>query len=394
MSDTPPPTKPKPGSLRDRIAAFEKPNAAAGKSPPAPPPLRPKPSGAVSWKPKPASPPAETGTFNTGGDGEGPSKSGSGGMSASDAKESIGRGGSLKERMAALQGRGAFGAPAPVATPPMGTGKKWVPPPKPVEEEVVAPAVPERGIEEKGTEDSPKAEGEVEKEKEAASPEGEADPEEEERQRRAAIAARMARLGGARVGMSPPVFGAKPVMKQRPSEDAASVKSVGSEGTPATDASPPTRPPPLPPLPTRPPSPSPRPTTPPPLQTPKTRPPPRPLPPTRRSMQRRWRCPSPRPRAVRRPRARSALCRRCRLYELRWRRRSLHPWTPPKKRCRRKKPPRLLTPSKSKRRSPRPRMPPKKLLLPSSSPRPPPLPPTPPRKTKMSARRKGRRTCS
>ena len=42
------------------------------------------------------------------------------------------------------------------------------------------------------------------------------DPEEEERQRRAAIAARMAKLGGARVGMGPPVFGRKPDVPKKP----------------------------------------------------------------------------------------------------------------------------------------------------------------------------------
>ena len=42
------------------------------------------------------------------------------------------------------------------------------------------------------------------------------DPEEEERQRRAAIAARMQRLGGARIGMAPPVVGPKPPIR-RPS---------------------------------------------------------------------------------------------------------------------------------------------------------------------------------
>ncbi|KAJ7456719.1 hypothetical protein B0H11DRAFT_223066 [Mycena galericulata] len=160
-----------------------------------------------------------------------------GGMSASDAKESIGRGGSLKERMAALQGRGAFGGAAPAPAPPVGTGKKWVPPPKPerVEEDVAVVAVPDR---EDG--EANKAQGETEDKQEEQAEEGEKDPEEEERQRRAAIAARMARLGGARVGMSPPVFGPKPTIKKRPSEDAASVKSTGSEGTPA---SPPTSPP-------------------------------------------------------------------------------------------------------------------------------------------------------
>ncbi|KAJ7094217.1 hypothetical protein C8R43DRAFT_828052, partial [Mycena crocata] len=132
MSDTPPPPKPKPGSLRDRIAAFEKPSS--GSSAPAPPPLRPKPAGTVSWKPKPPSPPTENTTFSAGGEGDAAPTAKTGGMSASDAKESIGRGGSLKDRMAALQGRGAFGAPAPPPAP-IPKGKKWVPPPKPVEEE-------------------------------------------------------------------------------------------------------------------------------------------------------------------------------------------------------------------------------------------------------------------
>ncbi|KAJ7075807.1 hypothetical protein B0H15DRAFT_615443 [Mycena belliarum] len=247
MADSPPPPKPKPGSLRDRIAAFEKP---AGKAAPAPPPLRPKPAGAVSWKPKPPSPPAESGSFSSAGQGEGGANSptGGGGMSASDAKESIGRGGSLKERMAALQGRGAFGAPSPAPTPSVGTGKKWVPPPKPVEieEEDTVTAAPDRGnVEgESAAGDTPKPfevdAKDKDKNEEAGEEEAKADPEEEERQRRAAIAARMARLGGARVGMAPPVFGVKPPIKKRTSEDAASVKSQGSEGTPA---SPPTSPP-------------------------------------------------------------------------------------------------------------------------------------------------------
>ncbi|KAJ7028451.1 hypothetical protein C8F04DRAFT_1119416 [Mycena alexandri] len=237
MSDAPPPPK-KPGSLRDRIAAFEKPST-AGKSAPAPPPLRPKPAGGVSWKPKPPSPPADNATFAGGAETEGGAvrSGGAGGMSASDAKESIGRGGSLKDRMAALQGRGAFGAPAVPAAPIVGTGKKWVPPPKPVEEEEVV-VIPERGRADDGedkADETPKTEGEgEEKEKPEGEGEAAADPEEEERQRRAAIAARMARLGGARVGMSPPIFGPKPVMKKRPSEDSQSVKSPPSEGTPAS----------------------------------------------------------------------------------------------------------------------------------------------------------------
>ncbi|KAJ7016876.1 hypothetical protein C8F04DRAFT_1159006, partial [Mycena alexandri] len=228
MSDAPPPPK-KPGSLRDRIAAFEKPST-AGKSAPAPPPLRPKPAGGVSWKPKPPSPPADNATFAGGAETEGGAvrSGGAGGMSASDAKESIGRGGSLKDRMAALQGRGAFGAPAVPAAPIVGTGKKWVPPPKPVEEEEVVDKADE----------TPKTEGEgEEKEKPEGEGEAAADPEEEERQRRAAIAARMARLGGARVGMSPPIFGPKPVMKKRPSEDSQSPRPPIPAASPETSGS-------------------------------------------------------------------------------------------------------------------------------------------------------------
>ncbi|KAJ7160201.1 hypothetical protein C8R46DRAFT_364672 [Mycena filopes] len=250
MSDTPPPPKPKPGSLRDRIAAFEKPSTAR-KSAPAPPPLRPKPAGAVSWKPKPPSPPADNATFAAGTETEGGAvKSGGvGGMSASDAKESIGRGGSLKDRMAALQGRGAFGAPAAPAAPVVGTGKKWVPPPKPAveEEEEVVVAIPTRARVHDGedkAEETPKEGDAEEKDKPEGEADGEAeaDPEEEERQRRAAIAARMARLGGARVGMSPPIFGPKPVIKKRPSEDSQSAKSPPSEDTPASPPIPATSP--------------------------------------------------------------------------------------------------------------------------------------------------------
>jgi hypothetical protein len=192
----------------------------------------------VSWKPKPPSPesPSFSGAAAAGasaetGEGGGAVKAGGSGMSASDAKESIGRGGSLKDRMAALQGRGAFGAPAAPAAPVVGTGKKWVPPPKPPpveEEEAVSPpaTTAERGSGDEPTPEEPdKPEGEP-----APEAEGEADPEEEERKRRAGIAARMARLGGARVGMAPPVFGPKPTIKKRTSEDAQSVKSQESAG--------------------------------------------------------------------------------------------------------------------------------------------------------------------
>jgi hypothetical protein len=56
------------------------------------------------------------------------------------------------------------------------------------------------------------------------------DPEEEERQRRAAIAARMARLGGARVGMSPPVFGRKPSIKRTETPKDEEALTGGKQG--------------------------------------------------------------------------------------------------------------------------------------------------------------------
>ncbi|KAJ7792373.1 hypothetical protein B0H13DRAFT_2298872 [Mycena leptocephala] len=59
MSDAPLPPKPKPGSLRDRIAAFEKPST-SNEPARALPPLRPKLADGVPWKPKPPSPPADT----------------------------------------------------------------------------------------------------------------------------------------------------------------------------------------------------------------------------------------------------------------------------------------------------------------------------------------------
>jgi myosin tail region-interacting protein MTI1 len=92
MSDSSP--LPKPGSLRDRIAAFEqKPSSA-----PAPPAPRPKPGNLSQWKPRPPSPQ----------DTQPVIKSADASMSAGDAKVSTTKAGSLKERMAALQGLGAW----------------------------------------------------------------------------------------------------------------------------------------------------------------------------------------------------------------------------------------------------------------------------------------------
>src|SRR6267154_1186529 len=181
MSETPS-LKPKPGSLRDRIAAFE--NANKNTSPtPAPAPC-PKPSTLQSWKPKVPSPPRsqEPDCKTTG-------------MSASDAMESIGRGGSLKERMAALQGRGAFGGAAPPPMPPKPVEKpRWKPPPPVSPTDEVDPQGGSIELEESpppaaDDPDLAKLEGEHDAQEDV-----EHDPE-EERQRRAAIAARMARLG-------------------------------------------------------------------------------------------------------------------------------------------------------------------------------------------------------
>ncbi|KAF7291743.1 hypothetical protein HMN09_01233900 [Mycena chlorophos] len=154
MADEAPAPRPIPGSLRDRIAALEKPNASADNNP-APLPPCPK-VGAISreLKPKPPSPktpPAGSSRL--------PSPlvqllaktsydvvrtaSGSSASNAKEAIKAIGWGSGLKSRMAALQGRGGSGVlPAPVPlTPAVGTGKKWVPSPEPaLEEEVVVPS--------------------------------------------------------------------------------------------------------------------------------------------------------------------------------------------------------------------------------------------------------------
>ncbi|KAF8272815.1 hypothetical protein EI94DRAFT_160928 [Lactarius quietus] len=227
MSDSTPP-KPKPGSLRDRIAAFEQKPASA----PTPPAPRPKPGGLSQWKPRTSSPP----------DSPQPSNRHDNSMSATDAKESITKGGSLKERMAALQGLGAFGGGPATSPPPKPSEKpKWKPPPqvavvapvtgddeedvsapdeadtssKPVVSPLKTPSEEILAVLSKSpppvNEEDPVAVSDV-----PTAGEEEADPEEEEKQRRAAIAARMARLGGARVGMALPIFGFKPEVKPKP----------------------------------------------------------------------------------------------------------------------------------------------------------------------------------
>ncbi|KAF5384732.1 hypothetical protein D9757_006238 [Collybiopsis confluens] len=242
MSDQPPPPKPMPGSLRDRIAAFEK--STPSNTPPSAP--RPKPAG-VSWKPKPATPPDSPGLAE-GSSSSQPKRFG-GGMSASDAKESIGKGGSLKERMAALQGKGAFGAPPPpVAPKPIVEKPKWKPPPpvasppdeseekEAITEKPDTPAAapmksPEEQLEKSSgeNEDLPTGFRPEAEEGDGEYSEKDPDPEEEERQRRAALAARMARLGGARVGMGPPVFGGPAYKKPQPKPQEDVSEPVKSE---------------------------------------------------------------------------------------------------------------------------------------------------------------------
>jgi len=161
-------------------------------------------------------------------------------MSASDAKESITKGGSLKERMAALQGLGVLGGGPAAALPPKPAEKpKWKPPPqvavvspvtgdddaadgaeadnKPVISPISPPSDDIVAALSKHPQPAPIQEGQSEVEGEApVAGEEPPDANEEERQRRAAIAARMARLGGMKVGMGPPIFGRKPEIKPKP----------------------------------------------------------------------------------------------------------------------------------------------------------------------------------
>src|SRR5260221_11314981 len=157
-------------------------------------------------------------------------------MSASDARESITKGGSLKERMAALQNKGAFGAPPPPVGPkPVVERPKWKPSPvvqydgadgrgegiSAIEKSMSAPLAVVGH--EQSTGNSVQDPTHAERASEDA--ETAQDPEEEERQRRAAIAVRMARLGGARVGMAPPIIGKKPLVR-RPTQEEEQRKTV------------------------------------------------------------------------------------------------------------------------------------------------------------------------
>ncbi|KIJ45679.1 hypothetical protein M422DRAFT_46717 [Sphaerobolus stellatus SS14] len=171
----------------------------------------------MAWKPAPPSPKE---SVVASGDEEKKSVSG-GGMSATDAKESIKTGGgSLRERMAALQGRGAFGAPSP--SPPPVPGPKPIkraplvvsPPAEEPDEAAKEPQPDHAHLEDVEVEKEPSQDAETAETKEEVPEED--DEEAKERERRAAIAARMAKLGGARVGMNPPMFAPKPPAKPKP----------------------------------------------------------------------------------------------------------------------------------------------------------------------------------
>ncbi|KIR75574.1 myosin I binding protein [Cryptococcus deuterogattii CA1014] len=124
--------------------------------------------------------------------------------------------GSLKERMAALQGVGAFGGAEKKPAPPAPTGKVWKRPT--VQEKETEPEgdveaenqSPETGLSHKPLPSSEEAREPESDTKDEVAKEEETE-EEQEKARRAAIAARMAKLGArGPMGMMPP---AKPVKK-------------------------------------------------------------------------------------------------------------------------------------------------------------------------------------
>jgi myosin tail region-interacting protein MTI1 len=119
--------------------------------------------------------------------------------------------------MAALQGKGAFGAPAPPQPPPKPASErpKWRPPPvvsRPddddpqLKQQEAVPALASPSATSACPVLSP---SELSATGDHVTEARGDDEEEEEKQRRAAIAARMARIGGARLGVAPPVFGRK-----------------------------------------------------------------------------------------------------------------------------------------------------------------------------------------
>ena len=265
------PDSPSRMTMKDRLAFF-----AAAQSKPAPPPVKPKPAASgLTWSQRqklrqeqetaegaaaPAPPPAAPATAREAGPADPPAagdspqakKKDDAGLSAADAVSSISKGGSLRERMAALQGAGAFGSGAeqPPAAP-ASSGKTWKRPP--------APPAAEPDAEDEAGEDS----GPVDKAETAAAEEGDAiaaageeveggddneTEEEKEKARRAAIAARMAKLGArGPMGMAAPAKPARKPVKEAevvstPAEEQAeaSFPTVdGATGEPDRASSPP-----------------------------------------------------------------------------------------------------------------------------------------------------------
>lgn len=224
----------RPQSMKDRLAFF----TAAQNKPAPPPPVKPKPAaGGLTWSqrqklrqeqeakeregtvaaspatstpiaaPAPSVPETKP-TDNA----ENKEEQGSA-MSAADALTSISKGGSLKERMAALQGVGAFGGGEKKPPPPPPTGKVWK---RPTVQEKEPESQDEPEAENQSSDvheplpisDEPRALESDSKDEVAKEEETE---EEQEKAKRAAIAARMAKLGArGPMGMVPP---AKPVKK-------------------------------------------------------------------------------------------------------------------------------------------------------------------------------------
>lgn len=243
----------KPQSFKDKLAAFNR-STTSGSGPP--PPLKPKPLGASggvgtwAWKQKqqqaaaaegtakapPAEPtsehlhPAPIANRETEESTQHTAPAAASGMSASDAKASIAAGGSLRERMAALAGAGAFGSDKPKGPPPPIASKPrvWKRPEQPAVAEP-APGFSEGDAEQTGSSfgaphptavrsDSAGPATEQQERATEGDEQGQGDDDDavqKEKERRAAIAARMARLGGRGVmGMPMPIGGPKPVARQ------------------------------------------------------------------------------------------------------------------------------------------------------------------------------------
>lgn len=273
MSDEQQPPR-KVGSLRDRIAQFEHKPAAPPVTPPKPvvaqkkwawkdkqaepqPPPPPAPAASASSLSPPAPAPERDSWSDVSSHHDVPEKSTAApaapAFSAADAASAIAAGGGLKARLAALQGSG-FGSSAeasPAPPPPAAKPRVWkkavvpyeAPPkperPRPAEDET-AETEEDHHRDDHHHDDAPEAHPAAEEgEADAAAADEPKDPEEEERQRRAAIAARMARLGGARVGMGMPVFGMKPPVPAPIRKDSGTDTEAAAAPARQASASPP-----------------------------------------------------------------------------------------------------------------------------------------------------------